>query len=163
MSMSTSITYGIGSKITESNKIADFIRNHRETLYAIQNSLTAHRPANILDYYNLLEDVDADEPMSSDELYVKYDELESACDSCTTGLPAVISDVISIENDIRVMFLEEQDEPVKYIMFAEALPWQYNDKEKALTQESLTGIFKKYFDELEIPLDMDYIQVEYFG
>ena len=162
MSMSTSIIYGKGSKITESNKIVNFIRNHRTTLEKIQTDISQHHNVRQLSYSDLFADIDVKEPVSIDELYEKYRCFQGAYTN-TEGLSGVIADVISKETNVRVDFLSAQDEDTEYIVFTETLPWYFNDTEKALTEESLTDIFKKYFNELEIPLEMDDIKLEYCG
>ena len=162
MSMSTNIIYGKGSEITASNKIVDFIRNHRSTLEEIQTKISQYRSPEQLSYSDLFADIDVKEPVSIDELYEKYRNFQSGYTSIE-GLSGVVADVMSKETDVRMDFLREQEEDTEYIVFTEALPWHLNDTEKELTEESLTDIFKKYFDELEIPLEMGDVKLEYCG
>ena len=155
MSMSTSIVYGKGCQIQKSPKICEFILNHKETL---MKGIEANTRA-----YELLEELINDaKKMISDQLYENYYYFEGRYSS-DEGLENIIADVISIETDVRVQFNEHQDNGKKYILFSESLPWYLTDTEKNLTEDSLTDILKKYFGELDIPVELEDLKLEYFG
>ena len=45
----------------------------------------------------------------------------------------------------------EMDNDNEVVIFYSSMPWEFNDKEKMLTENSLKTLLKSYMDELEIP------------
>ena len=81
------------------------------------------------------------------------------------GYGAVISNIISRETEIRFSFRPAADDygTLASVVFEESYPWQLNETEKTLDEETLFDICKKYMDELKIDEKPDYLSLEYYG
>lgn len=77
-----------------------------------------------------------------------FEEIEDKI-SGTPGYGAIIASTIYLETKIRVGF--EMDNDNEVVIFYSSMPWEFNDKEKMLTENSLKTLLKSYMDELEIP------------
>lgn len=66
--------------------------------------------------------------------------------TCLTGVGALLCDVMNeCEEDITFDAVDDFDGE-QYVLLLEQMPWHMTEREKALTPESLTEIFKKYCD-----------------
>ena len=72
-----------------------------------------------------------------------------------------ITNIMSREPEMRFAYLNYEDIGSIYILFIETHPWNFNDKEKNLTEDELTNICKKYMTELGILGRPIYIGLEY--
>lgn len=149
MSSSTSIIYGIGSKICQSESIGKFLKDHEKSL----------RNASINKLDDILKDASY---LKAEELYNKYEFYENNLTS-TEGLNGIITEVIFQETGIRLDYQKEQDTDQEYILFSESLPWYMNEEERNLTENKLNQIMIKYFSELQIDYLFEDIKLEYFG
>lgn len=69
------------------------------------------------------------------------------------------------ETDIRFIYAPSDAEcdTEPSVLFEQAMPWQLNETEKALTESELDDICVKYTKELGIKTKPDYLALEYFG
>lgn len=150
MSCQTAIVYGFGFSIDcDDATLIEFIKNHKDAFCG--NNAEKELYKEICDN----EDVDL------------YDILaDYACENTGREGPyAVVSNIMSRETNIDFSY-EPGDadcgsDPA--ILLPETMPWFLNETEKALTKESLTGIYEKYMNELGIKEKPDYVKIEYFG
>ena len=157
MSMRSSFVYGFGFEVENilDRVLLDFMINHKNTFCKtdIENDLFCE-VVNFTD-----EDLDA---------YGLEDFFESYQCDCTgqEGVGAVISNVISRETGIMVEYQMGQSECGSYpsVLLAETYPWNYNEKERNLTVESLTEILLPYAEELGLSKDdINALEIEYYG
>ena len=75
---------------------------------------------------------------------------------------AAVSDLILKKENVFVEYIKGECEEA--IILPSCMPWQYNEKERALTIEDLEEIFSKYFKELGYPeVDVDSQSIEFYG
>ena len=176
MGMRSSFVNGFGfctRNITD-EKILKFIRNHIDTIKSY-NSI--HNEAiniikNIRDddiealknisesFFNATEFEDEYEYIC-DALY-KISEYDVCCDRCLD----VIAGIIGSELGINLSYQMAEDDCIgePCILLEQAMPWQFNDTERNMTQDDLRNAFQKYIIELGIEdEDSDYLEVEYYG
>lgn len=79
------------------------------------------------------------------------------------GFPAILAEVIREETQIEVECV--QFEGVSVVMLCRCMPWEYTEKEKALTKDDLNNIFLPYLQELGLSekLTPDHQSVEEWG
>lgn len=158
MSNRTDITYGYGFSIQNVTEkaLAAFILKHREVFSADEEEKDACDLAELVLKNKTVED----------ELFIYFDDYEND-NSGHTGFGSAISNIMSRETEIGFTYEESTSfdrYAEKYILFPECYPWQLNDKEKELTEESLFAIMAKYVMELHLDVDdIDYHDVEYYG
>lgn len=87
--------------------------------------------------------------------------------SWQAGIGALVSNIMTEETGIRFKYqisIGQDDCDVPWILFSEALPWNFNQKEKELTAETLENIMTRYMTELDIcPDKIGFQTVEYYG
>ena len=69
-------------------------------------------------------------------------------DAGMTGLSYILSLVIAECENVHLTAILD-DDGYEYLMFAKRYPWQMNETEKALTEEDLARIFRKYSNVLQ--------------
>lgn len=158
MSSSTSIYYGYGFEVDEvtTQSIMDFMKNHQ---------LTLSYPREI-EMFVALRDKD-EGILSYDDPNEFFEDWAYSCNvSGQEGLGAVISNIISRETGIRIEFQKGQDDcgSVSTVLLLETSPWNYNEKEKNLTLDSLMKLLFPYAKELGIDKDdIGFVSIEYYG
>lgn len=155
MSATESIVYGYGFKLSISPVIfIKWIKKHKE---AFCKSATENALFKQLTAMNEL-DIDGD---TLDEALCHYE-----CNSsCNEGVGAVVANVMSRETGIRFDYQPGQDDcgGSPHILLAECMPWEFNEKEKSLTQEKLDCILTLYMRELSLNGDPGEVALEYYG
>ena len=150
MSMQSSIVYGFGFEIEEitDENLFNFIEKYKEILCKSEEERQLFDGVTIRsDLKNYLDDYPCD------------------C-SGHEGFGAVVSNAISRETGIRIEYQMGQFDCYSFptVLFSQSMPWGLNDKEKELTEESLTEILIPYAEELGLEeRDVGYVEVEYYG
>lgn len=166
MSMRTSFVYGYGFACDEVAREAmiSFLKSHKETFIRSDNEKELYDEVMMYEY-NPFED---DEPMFKDDEKPELKEIFE-CYSCDNtaleGLGAVISNIMYRETGIRFEYYTpdaDSDTPAA-VVFREGYPWNDNEAEKNLTEDSLAITFTKYMKELGLSVEPDYLELEYFG
>lgn len=154
MSMRSSFVYGYGFIVDEitDEKLIDFIKNHKDTFCKADYEKELFEE--MLEY-------------TEEEYYLEnfFDDYYCDC-SGQGGRGAVVSNIISRETGIRIEYQMGQSDCDSYpsILFTETYPWNYNEKERNLTVESLTEILLPYAEELGLSKkDIDVLEIEYYG
>ena len=154
MGMRSSFVYGYGFFVDEipDGVIIEFIKNHKDTFCKSDKEKELYEE--MLEY--------------TKEEYDLEDFFESYGCDCTgmEGNGAVISNIISRETGIRFEYQCGDADCDSYpsVLFAETYPWNYNEKEKSLTVESLTEIMFPYIEELGLKKEnIDALEIEYYG
>ena len=141
MSMQTNVSCGYGFSIENVTEevLAAFILKHRDVFSKTEKEKEACNFAEIT----------ADKKAVEDELFFYLDDYEDD-NSSYTGFGAAISNIMTRETGVGFTYKKIQREHYseKYILFPKCLPWQLNDKEKKLTEDSLREIMSKYVIEL---------------
>ncbi len=144
--------YGFSVEDLEAEKVLLFAFKHRDAIKGLSESLDK-----CLAFYDFYEeqfknksDKEILKILSSDksEFMNILDETEDDC-SGMSGLGSIPASVISRETGIRVGY--ECGEDGEVILFYSCMPWELNDVEKELTQESLKELMFVYMSELGIP------------
>ena len=156
MGMQTDCIYGFGFRVFASDKaLADFIKNHEATVKSLEGG------TDILDYVN--DCISNNKPLDSiKEMFYDYENNFTG----DSGLYGIIADVMHKETAIRFEYRRTPDVDCcedDAIILPIAMPWQFNETEQKLTEESLEKICKKYMSELDERLVFDSIRLEYFG
>jgi hypothetical protein len=155
--MTTSIIYGFGFNVDEisDERLIAFMIKHKDTFCKsdTENEL-------FCEVVNLTDlDIDV---YGIEDFFEEY-----ACDvSGHEGKGSVISNVISRETGIRMEYQMAQSDCDGYpsVLLVEAYPWNYNEKERNLTIDSLTELLLPYAKELGLrERDIDGLEVEYYG
>lgn len=149
--------YGYGfetdsSRITE-EKLMRFIKNHHDSLEKISPGMTKMLDA-------VIEDVEKEKKIPD----WAEDEIKNCVDCGCYG--EIIAKVMKAETGIDFCCTGMTDEGEEAVIFMSAYPWEYNEKEKTLTKDSLTEIFRKYGEELmeDVVVDnIDYIDYVFSG
>ena len=77
------------------------------------------------------------------------------------GIGGILQEVIDTE--MSVVFADDY-ECTQYVLFCPYYPWQFDDKEKALTEEDVRKVFAKYVTALtDESVNVDYYSVENGG
>lgn len=148
MSIRTSFIYGYGFYCDcDDNQLIAFITNHKESFCKTEEEkrlclhLMAHaeKECDLKDFY---------------------------CN--TTGLTekgAIIATIMSRETGIQFRYYTPDDDcnTPAAIVFTEKYPWQLNQIERTLTEETLSAICAKYINELNISEKPDHLELKYFG
>ena len=150
MSMQTECIYGIGFQIKiEPGELQKFLQDHRESLNQLKG------------IESVLECLDLDEDDFEDALLgFEYWPNNGFGDSLT----AIIADIMSVETGLHIAYYPPaEDDDHKSILYEQAYPWEMNDKERNLTKDELTTMFKTYAKELDsnIKIDDD-IRLKYY-
>ena len=155
MSMRTDIVYGYGFTSVdeiEDNKLIEFIKNHKDAFCKSEEELAL--------FEDMLE-------FTKDEYDLEdFFELYGCDMTGLEGNGAVISNIISRETGIRFEYQCGDADCCSYpsILFSETYPWNFNEKEKNLTVESLTEILLPYVEELGLGKNsIDALEIEYYG
>lgn len=147
MSMQTDCVYGYGFRIyAEEPRLCEFIKKHEETVRTLDMG------REILDW------IDNGNIDGLKEVFFDYEALEGG-----SGIYGIIADIIQKESGIRVEYKVADENEDDSILFPELMPWQMNEKEKSLTEESLHNLLQPYVSELNSNLEIDYIRMEFFG
>lgn len=154
MSMQSSFLYGYGFPCTcDDIKLITFVKNHKNTFCQSEDETSL--------FEELLELTKEASDINMEEFFQNY-----SCDaSGVEGFGSVISNIISRETNIRFIYAPSNDEcgTESSVLFEQAMPWQLNATEKALTESELDDICIKYTKELGINTEPDYLALEYFG
>ena len=79
------------------------------------------------------------------------------------GLADVLSRVIEEVEGIRLVACNDYDS-IDYLIFPVGLPWDFNDKERHMTEKSVEELFRKYVGILsEKEIDIEWKSVENGG
>lgn len=173
MSSSTSIIYGYGFEVpdVDGKTILQFLQNHASSLMQM-----GKRETNVAILLNDLdiETIDSGENIEilatnkciSEELYNALGELSND-DIAFTYAKDIVAIIIEHETGIGIDYQRGQSDECEgdeSLIFHEAMPWCYNDKEKSLTENSLHKILKPYATELGIDeSEITDLKIEYFG
>lgn len=154
MSMQSSFLYGYGFPCTcDDTKLIAFIKNHKDTFCQSENETTL--------FEELLELTKNTSDIDMEKFFQNY-----SCDaSGVEGFGSVIANIINRETDIRFIYAPSDAEcdTDPSVLFEQAMPWQLNETEKALTESELDNICVKYTKELGIKTEPNYLALEYFG
>lgn len=169
MSQSTSIVYGRGFEAEDLNfgNTLKFIFGHSKTLYNFEN-LKAEAVDNVvraIDKLNLVEINSTEDIDGNEDLLDALSELTNN-DIDWYALRDVIANIIAEETGLTIEFSISQEdcEGKASILLPELMPWSYNEKERALTEESFDEILKPYIIELGLnPDSIDDLKIEYYG
>lgn len=158
MSMQTSITYGYGVNIDAiCVELKAFLRFYEKHLPEDYKKMLETAESEGFDVENLNEENEEFTDWLDEYVKTEGEYDISGCGSYYS----VIAYVMRKETNI---FIDEiRSEYDWAIMHPETHPWYMNETEKNLTEEKLCEIFKKYFAELGVDVDPDYVQVESFG
>lgn len=129
------------------------IKNHKDTFCQSENETAL--------FEELLELTKNTSDIDMEKFFQNY-----SCDaSGIDGFGSVIANIISRETDIRFIYAPSDAEcdTDPSVLFEQAMPWQLNETEKALTESELDDICVKYTKELGIKTEPDYLALEYFG
>lgn len=155
MSMRTDCVYGYGFDPSCSDHTLNaFIISHKDTLLAAGKK--GGQDKEIVAYVK----------ENGPDANIKEDFFDYECDEGgLCGAYAVIANVISAETGIRMSYDRDEDGTGdELIHLTRSMPWGFNEKEKALTEESLQAMLEPYLRELgKLPQQCDYTRVEYFG
>ena len=153
MSMKTSIIYGYGVDMNvnyvEFPTVMSFFKNHLPKEY---EQMLSEAKSDGIDIENLDEEF---EDWVCD--YANNNYGSASVDSYYS----IISYIMRKETDINIDDIRSDEDWA--IMHPETHPWYMNETEKNLTEEELCEIFKKYFAELGVEIEPDYVRVESFG
>lgn len=154
MNMKTDIVYGYGFMVDEipDDVIIDFIKNHKETFCKSDTENELYEE--MLEYTKEAYDLE------------NFFEMYSCDHTGMEGNGAVISNIISRETGIRFEYQCGDADCNSYpsVLFVETYPWNYNEKEKNLTVESLNEILLPYVIELGLNRsNIDALEIEYYG
>lgn len=79
------------------------------------------------------------------------------------GLADVLSRVIEEVEGIRLVACDDYDS-IDYLIFPAGLPWDFNDKERHMTEKSVEELFRKYVGILsEKEIDIEWKSIENGG
>ena len=78
-----------------------------------------------------------------------------------TGFKGIFAGAIKKNENIDVQYYNGDEESA--ILYTERLPWEMTEKEKALTEEDMATIFKKYLDELGVTASPDRYSITFSG
>lgn len=139
-------------------RFANFIRNHKKSFCKSEDEKSIFN-----EFFN---------PECRKTLGEILEDYNYCCDtSGDEGLGAIISNIMTRETGIRFSYFQsgfEYNAPA-VVIFEQSYPWQLNDTEKALTEEKLRSICRKYTEELGItddnggPYDPDTMNLVYCG
>lgn len=153
--MYSSIVYGYGFAIEDvtNKQIYNFMKNHKTTI----EQLDDEELSNFINTPNITDD-------EIDNMNNTFIDFASEYPS-DSGFYSIISSVMCIETGINFGYFEGMDGCIgtQSICLPNAQPWQYNDTERALTEEELTNILTKYRDELGITSSIEHLAIEYFS
>lgn len=153
--MYSSIVYGYGFELgnVTNKQIYKFMKNHKPTIEQLNDN-------ELSDFINA-PDITADEINDMNNIFVDF-ESEYPGDF---GFYSIISSIMCIETGIGFGYFEGMDGCIgaQSICLPNSQPWQYNDTEKALTEDDLTSILTKYRDELGITSPIEHLAIEYFS
>lgn len=149
MSASTAIIYGYGFGIDVTDEIlVEFAKNHRDT---VNNGIGRKLLAYIDD-----GNTNISEKFSTVPCGVNGKE----------GIYSLVSNVMRLETGINFQYEPGDSDCDCYdtILLAESMPWEMNDLERGLTEETLKSIMRPYMDELGYKdKEPDYVKMEYYG
>lgn len=148
--MESNFVYGFGFEIKDvtNEDLFDFIRNHKNEFCASDDEIELFK--NIPMHCDLKEYFD-DYPCET---------------SGHEGFGAIISNAILRETGIGMEYQMGQEDCHSYpsVLLKKCMPWEFNEKEKMLTQEFLMELLIPYVKELGLKKeDVGYIEVEYYG
>lgn len=176
MSMRSTFIYGYGFPTASiyGQHLLRFIANHRDTVKKIWGD-DGDAVVETIDKIDI-ESIDAIKDsgiLELEELYDEYADLWDALnaiaddDIAVTEGYDIIASIITTETGVVFDYERAQsDECIgdPAILLEERLPWEYNDVEKALTEDSLIDILKVYAAELNVNMnDIGFIEIEYYG
>lgn len=106
-----------------------------------------------------IDEICKEEKISKDDFKIEwFDELEG--DYGERGLAFILYNVIT---EIPVVYADSFDGD-QYILYCPTYPWSMHENERALSEEDVVKIFKKYVSILtDIPIKVDYYSVENGG
>lgn len=155
MSATESIVYGYGFELSISPVIfIKWIKKHKKAFCESATESTLFKQLTAMSELNIDDDI-------LDEVLCHYE-----CNSsCNEGVGAVIANVMSRETGIRFDYQPGQEDcgGSPHILLAECMPWEFNEKEKALTQEKLDCILTLYMRELSLNGEPGEVALEYYG
>lgn len=153
MSMQSSFIYGFGfhCECNDTNLI-EFIKSHKISFCKSQKEMDLYE--DMLHYTEKEYDLE------------NYFETYSCDENGIEGPGSVIANIMSRETGIRFIYClpDETCDTSAAIVFSEGYPWEMNNDERNLTEESLSDICRKYMNELGIINEEPRaIALEYFG
>jgi len=141
MSFHTWSYTGIGFDVAEANNdaIFNFLKNHEQSIAEYLRD-------------DIMAVVNDEEP--------DFGELLEVNDTCT--ISSIIADIMSAETGIGFDYIGIGDDDEDAVMFLPCFPWEYSDKERALTREEIVKTMTSYAQELCLRVDTD-LTVEISG
>lgn len=150
MSMNNYFIYGYGFHCNcDDAKLIDFVKSHKNTFCKSETETKLYEK--MLQYTEKEYDLE--------DFFKHY-----PCDATSIeGAGAVIANIMSRETNIRFIYCQpdENCDTPESVIFEESYPWQLNDVEKALTEETLANICKTYMNELGITNSPTYVNLAY--
>ncbi len=114
---------------------------------------------NFLKKRNMLDKIDFDEEALESEFFCP--EYDFGFDH---SLAWEIADQINEETGLSLFRgFESIDDTPMHIGWEPCYSWLLTEKERALTQEDITKILKRYGEELGISAEPDFFEIEYYG
>ena len=122
------------------DKLKGFFKKHEEALHKIKL------------YNDLMEEIKRDDIM--------IDKVREFTDNFTIG--EIIAWVMTVETGIQFCSPGLSDDSEEAVLFTRCFPWEYNDREKTLTEDTVKEIMKPYSNELGIE-NIDFIDLTFSG
>ena len=138
--------YGPGFDVAdaEPDRIRNFLREHEPALAKEAEKIEDEEGRTL---HELLHDA----AISDSEFVDTLIDLEYKCGNVAPYIGCVMSEETGIRFDTPGTTEDGED----CVMFCPAMPWEYNEKEKPLTQDELFGLIQKYADELGVKFNPD--------
>lgn len=154
MSMSSSHIYGYGFEFEyKGAKFTEFLKKHKDS-FCISDKEK--------ELYSKFEAYAKDKNWKEIE-FLLADYSGEANGIQNVGF--VVANIMYRETGIRFVYcLPDGDcDTPEAILFEEAYPWSFTERERLLTEEELQEICLRYMDELGISDEPDYLSQEYYG
>lgn len=104
-----------------------------------------------------LAECDVPLPEATVDDYAEFDQ-----DNCD-GIPALIAKAITEIEGINMETASDED-GVVYLFMSACMPWEFNDKERAMTADDYIAMLSKYWHMLyEGESDIDRVSIHQFG
>lgn len=172
MSMRSTFIYGYGFPTEKiyGQHLLRFIANHRDTVKKIWGD-DGDTVVDAIDKIDIesIDIIELEELEECDEYADLWNALNTITDDDifnTCGYD-IIASIMTAETGVIFDYERAQsDECIgdPAILLEERLPWEYNDVERALTEDSLIDILKVYAIELNVNVnDIGFIEIEYYG
>ena len=169
----TTTGYGFSPEKIKETKLLSFLKNH-------VNSITDEKIRNaisLLDLPATLKKLTENPTIRlNDDLPDTYPELANILEPFINNdffeeyLPSsykTIADIITKETNIHMEYFQGQEDCIGeegYIMLPASMPWNFNLREKSITENNLFTTLAKYTEELGLAkTEIGSCEIEYFG